>query len=217
MVCVQLPSLGNRFSSLRTKGINARLAITGNTLSRVDDILAAVPLLAMIEPGSLRSVGRDRYRGRCPVQKHQSLNTFSVARHENGHDVWQCFACGKRGSVIDLLAALDGLTIGEAIRKLSTKNLPELSENAILQKIHDSIERSYAKFAVLACDTPRCDSLLPLDSLLDFVLAVASQPGGWGIGSDGSVRCGRCNIRRRQCQRKSQTHGNQSNATQFER
>ncbi len=183
-------------------------------MSKVDDILSAIPLLSFVPSGSLRSVGRNRWRGKCPIADHQSLGTFSVALHADGHQIFQCFACGLRGSAIDLFAALDGISVREAIAKLSGKDLPRISEGAILERAYDAIERSYPKLALVACDTPGCDSRLSFDSWLDFVIAVASQSGGWDLGSDGSARCGACNVRRRnegmgsnQTQRKTKGKG----------
>jgi hypothetical protein len=107
------------------------------------------------------------------------LFTFSVSLHKDGHQVFQCFACGKRGSVIDLYAALEGIDTGEAIRKLSSGDLPELSREAILQKVKDQIDRAYPAFDYAVCD--KCGAVFLENEYGE------ARSHGWKVSRSGKV------------------------------
>jgi len=155
-------------------------------LSRVDDILAQVELTSVVPPDcNLRSIGPDRWRGNCPIQEHRSRGTFSVLRHDAGHKIWNCYACGLRGSVIDLVAALDGSTVGAAIKKLSSKDLEPLSRDAILTRAYDQIERQRPEFGILACDQPSCYTTRNVGSELDFAIFRAGSSWLWKVSPNG--------------------------------
>jgi DNA primase len=59
--------------------------------------------------------GDRNFRVPCPVHRGQDRN-MSVDGRRN---LFHCFVCGASGSVIDLVAALDGVTTQEAAAKLS--------------------------------------------------------------------------------------------------
>ncbi len=81
-----------------------------------DAIIANNPLLPYCEARGwqLRRDGR-RWKCLCPLHE-ESTPSFTVDAEKN---LWNCFGCGKGGSVIDLHARLGGMTIGEAMRDLS--------------------------------------------------------------------------------------------------
>lgn len=57
----------------------------------------------------------ESYRIPCPIHKGRDAN-FSVSEREG---LWNCFSvCGRGGSVIDLVAALENISIPEAVKKL---------------------------------------------------------------------------------------------------
>ena len=61
----------------------------------------------------------------CPLHDETTPSfTFNP-----GKNLWKCFGCGAGGSVIDLHAQLRALSIGEAMRELSTRGGPEVSSS----------------------------------------------------------------------------------------
>lgn len=80
-------------------------------------ISATHPLTAFCESHGIR-LRRDgatgRMVGRCPLHQERSAS-FTV--YLDGH--FYCFGCGRHGDVTDLCAALDGITLGEAAKKLA--------------------------------------------------------------------------------------------------
>ena len=63
----------------------------------------------------LRRSGVDQYRGRCPIHRGQGQEAF----HANfKREVFQCFACGAGGNVLDFVAAMEGSSIREAALRL---------------------------------------------------------------------------------------------------
>jgi len=62
----------------------------------------------------LRRVGKD-LRGRCPIHGPDEDPSFSVDPVRN---VFHCFGCGAKGSVIDLVMALEGVTFRHAVEIL---------------------------------------------------------------------------------------------------
>jgi DNA primase len=82
-------------------------------------IKRAVPLAAVLEHyriGELRRSGREQWRGRCPLHGGEGRETFHVNTAEQ---VFHCFSCGAGGSVLDLVAAVEGCGLREAAEKLS--------------------------------------------------------------------------------------------------
>jgi len=83
-------------------------------------IKRAVPMAAVLQHyriGGLQRSGKDRLRGRCPLHGGQGRDTFHVHTAEQ---VFHCFSCGAGGSVLDLVAAIEGCELREAAQKLST-------------------------------------------------------------------------------------------------
>jgi 5S rRNA maturation endonuclease (ribonuclease M5) len=81
-----------------------------------EDIIAANPLLGYCQEcgWQLRRDGR-RWKCLCPLH-NEDTPSFTIYPDKN---LWRCFGCNTRGSVIDLHAKLRGLSIGEAMRDLS--------------------------------------------------------------------------------------------------
>lgn len=82
-------------------------------------IKRAVPLTAVLEHyriDELRRSGRNQLRGRCPLHGGEGRETFHVNTAEQ---VFHCFSCGAGGSVLDLVAAVEGCGLREAAQKLS--------------------------------------------------------------------------------------------------
>ena len=82
-------------------------------------IKQAVPLAAVLEHyriEELRRSGQNQLRGRCPLHGGEGRETFHVNTAEQ---VFHCFSCGAGGSVLDLVAAVEGCGLREAAEKLS--------------------------------------------------------------------------------------------------
>jgi DNA primase len=82
-------------------------------------IKRAVPMVAVLERyriDELRRSGRDQLRGRCPLHGGEGRETFHVNTAEQ---VFHCFSCGAGGSVLDLVAAVEGCGLREAAQKLT--------------------------------------------------------------------------------------------------
>ena len=100
-----------------------------------------VPLAAVLEHyriNELRRSGRDQLRGRCPLHGGEGRETFHVNTAEQ---VFHCFACGAGGSVLDLVAKIEGCGLREAAQKLSdwrsvTDNVAQLQKTTVTKKIN---------------------------------------------------------------------------------
>ena len=81
-----------------------------------DAIIADNPLLPYCEARGwqLKRDGR-HWKCLCPLHDERTPS-FTIDAERN---LWNCFGCGKGGSVIDLHARLGGMTVGEAMRDLS--------------------------------------------------------------------------------------------------
>ena len=82
-------------------------------------IKRAVPLVTALEHyriDQLRRSGRDQLRGRCPLHGGEGRETFHVNTAEQ---VFHCFSCGAGGSVLDLVAAVEGCGLREAAERLA--------------------------------------------------------------------------------------------------
>ena len=87
-------------------------------------IKRGVPLAAVLEYyriGGLRRSGQNQLRGRCPLHGGEGQETFHVNTAEQ---VFHCFSCGAGGSVLDLVAAVEGCGLREAAEKLSGWEMP---------------------------------------------------------------------------------------------
>ncbi|MGB8658571.1 MAG: CHC2 zinc finger domain-containing protein [Candidatus Zixiibacteriota bacterium] len=72
-----------------------------------------------------------RGRCRCPLHNGDNPTSFSVSRDGR---YFQCFACGAKGSAVDLVMSLYSLDLKEAIRWLSEKTGLKV-ERSVLQRI----------------------------------------------------------------------------------
>ena len=82
-------------------------------------IKQAVPLLRVLEQyqvTGLRRSGRDQWRGRCPLHRGEGQDAFHVNTEKQ---LFHCFSCGVGGTVLDLVAALEGCELREAAQKLA--------------------------------------------------------------------------------------------------
>jgi DNA primase len=79
--------------------------------------IALAPLLRHYQVKLHRS-GRDRYRGCCPIHGGDSRDAFHANLTKN---VFQCFACGAGGTVLDFWAAMDRCNLQEAAGKLASQ------------------------------------------------------------------------------------------------
>jgi DNA primase len=103
-------------------------------------IKRAVPLTAVLEHyriHELRRSGRDQWRGRCPLHGGEGRETFHVNTAEQ---VFHCFSCGAGGSVLDLVAKIEGCGLREAAQKLSawrsaTDNVTQRQKTTVTKKI----------------------------------------------------------------------------------
>ncbi len=72
-----------------------------------------------------------RGRCRCPLHDGDNPSSFSVSRDGR---YFQCFACGAKGSVVDLVMNLYSLDLKEAIRWLSEKTGLEVDRPTLQRK-----------------------------------------------------------------------------------
>ncbi len=76
-----------------------------------------VPMKAVLEHYRIHGLrgGQGRYRGRCPVHRGEGEDAFHVELERN---VFHCFRCGAGGTVLDLVARLEGCTLLRAACQL---------------------------------------------------------------------------------------------------
>lgn len=87
-----------------------------------DEIMAANPILPLITAyGIPFKRSGSRVIISCPFHKE---NTPSCAVDE-AKNVFHCFGCGQGGGVIDLVAKMENLSIGQAMRKMGGEFVPE--------------------------------------------------------------------------------------------
>jgi hypothetical protein len=157
---------------------------------RARDIVDSVDLRSILPSDlGLRETGRDRFRGRCPISEHTRPGSFEVQLSKRGHFVWRCYVgCGS-GDVVNLYAALERITLREAIRKLSS-GIPELSDEGRLTRAGDDIERSRRCAYLLVCDA--CGRTKPIESEIDAVMEMAGNTT-WEVSPDGTgAACSNC-------------------------
>ena len=77
---------------------------------------ASVDVLALVRSRGFepKRHGTEKWAIPCPLHPDAEAS-FIITPRKN---LWHCFGCGKGGSAIDLVKELDGLSTGEAIRKL---------------------------------------------------------------------------------------------------
>lgn len=87
-------------------------------------VKAAVSLEAVLEHygvEKLRRRRRGQLEGCCPLHRGQREDAFHASLSKN---VFHCFACGAKGNVLDLVAAMEQCSIREAALKLQAWFLP---------------------------------------------------------------------------------------------
>jgi DNA primase len=62
----------------------------------------------------LKPVG-DNLRGKCPIHQGEGTRAFNVSLSKNN---FQCFSCKAKGNILDLVAALEKLSVREAALRL---------------------------------------------------------------------------------------------------
>lgn len=77
----------------------------------LEAIKAALPIARVLE---LAGIEGRRSRYRCPCKPGSTSPTLSVFRDGAA---WHCHRCQRGGSVLDLVTALDGLSLPDAIRR----------------------------------------------------------------------------------------------------
>lgn len=92
----------------------ARNAVDLKALKASVDVLALVRSRGF-EP---KRHGTEKWAIACPLHSDAEAS-FIITPRKN---LWHCFGCGKGGSAIDLVKELDGLSTGEAIRKLASSS-----------------------------------------------------------------------------------------------
>src|ERR1043166_525504 len=65
----------------------------------------------------LRRSGKDQYRGCCPIHHGDGRDAFPVNLARN---VFHCFACGAKGTVLDFVAAMEGCSLFDAAYRLQS-------------------------------------------------------------------------------------------------
>jgi hypothetical protein len=152
-------------------------------LNRSVDIAAireVVPLLEYVPAAAqLRKVGCDRWRGRCPISDH-AAGAFSVYRAKDGALRWYCFACGAKGDVLDLIAAVEGVPLADVIRRLGAGVQPVTDQERI-NRVADAWQAGRPR-RLLACDAvDGCMATIGVNSWLDVALS------GWLLTPGGLV------------------------------
>ncbi len=80
-------------------------------------IKQAVPLLAILQRYQVQGLKNHgaELRGRCPIHKGESTESFHVNTQKN---VFQCFSCKAKGNVLDFVAAMEQCSVRDAGLKL---------------------------------------------------------------------------------------------------
>jgi DNA primase len=82
-------------------------------------IKQAVPLMKVLQGygmAGLRRSGKDQWRGRCPLHGGEERESFHV---NTAKQLFHCFSCGAGGTVLDLVAAVEGCGLREAAERLA--------------------------------------------------------------------------------------------------
>jgi hypothetical protein len=80
-----------------------------------EEIKQVVNLVQFIGTRVALTLSGRSYRGNCPLHPDQSRDLYVYP----GLEVWHCYGdCDKGGSVVDFLMKIDGLSYGEALKKL---------------------------------------------------------------------------------------------------
>lgn len=104
----------------------------------VEAIKGQVTISEVLEKHGIRTRSASRYRIPCPLHDGRGFN-FQV---DDDKGLFFCFVCHKGGSVVDLVAHLNSVSIGEAINILSEQSgIREYNPMKIeANKLHDKVE-----------------------------------------------------------------------------
>jgi DNA primase len=105
-----------------------------------DQIKHTITIGEVLRKYGFRAPTHQSYRIPCPIHRGRDAN-FSVSERDG---LWNCFSvCGRGGSVIDLVAALDGITVKEAAHKLGSDfNIsPAQASVAVARATTSKVER----------------------------------------------------------------------------
>lgn len=84
----------------------------------VAEVLAANDIADIVGATlELKPAGSGRLKASCPFH-HEKTPSFTVNRQRQ---IYHCFGCGKGGDAISYLIELEGLSFGEALRKLADR------------------------------------------------------------------------------------------------
>ena len=96
---------------------------TGSPWGDFGAVKAAVSLAAVLEHYGVEKLRRrrDQREGCCPLHRGQREDAFHASLSKN---VFHCFACGAKGNVLDLVAAMEQCSIREAALMLQAWFMP---------------------------------------------------------------------------------------------
>lgn len=84
----------------------------------LQEVLARADIVQVIsEYTRLKKVGGNNYTGLCPIHQEKTPS-FHITPSKG---LFYCFGCGKGGTVIDFLRAIEGLSFPEAVRWLGER------------------------------------------------------------------------------------------------
>jgi len=103
------------------RSVVKRDAVGGDALSRVKAAWSVVDLAQSVT--RLKSDGRGRwFHGRCPLVDHASNHDGRLPFWvDSKRGLWGCYACGIRGDVVNLYAALHSVTVDQAIKAMAAE------------------------------------------------------------------------------------------------
>jgi DNA primase len=94
-----------------------------NPLPTIDELKSSIDLADYIRSCGIELTGNDmELKARCPFPDHEDKTpSFYV---NTTKQLFNCFGCGRKGSVIDFIKEYENLTIAEALKKLSEQIQP---------------------------------------------------------------------------------------------
>ena len=93
-----------------------------DTLSRVKAAWSVLELAQSVTTLGAPAGGGRWYHGACPLANHSANRDGRLPFWVDAlRGLWGCYACGVRGDVVNLYAALHGLTVDQAIRAMAAR------------------------------------------------------------------------------------------------
>src|SRR5262245_11080573 len=128
----------------------------------------------MLDMRGIRPAGTRKWRGRCPLC--DSRTGFAIGPHPSGmHLSWHCFACNEHGNAIDMYAALNRLTVGQAIKALDDGKREDPVDR--LGRLADAARASEGQY-LLACDG--CGRCREVRDVLEAAVIAGNGSWLWG-------------------------------------